>query len=129
MSLKDLLELDLKVQKALSAAKERERAELKHKMVSLAEESGFSMNELFGGRGAAKGKSTGVLVYELLGLKDEVNPSREQLVDVYTRALNCYRQQDWTRALELFARVRLPARCLAVLPKRRAFPPLQCWSS
>ena len=64
MSLKDLMELDLKVQKALGIAKERERAELKHKIAALAEESGFSVGELFGGRGAAKGKSAGIAKYK-----------------------------------------------------------------
>ena len=64
MSLKDLVELDLKVQKAISIAKERERAELKHKIAAMAEDSGFSVSELFGGRGAAKGKSTGVAKYK-----------------------------------------------------------------
>lgn len=64
MSLKDLVELDLKVQKAISIAKERERADLKHKIAAMAEDSGFSVNELFGGRGSAKGKSTGIAKYK-----------------------------------------------------------------
>ena len=64
MTLKDLMELDLKVQKALSIAKERERAELKHKIAALAEDSGFSVSELFGGRGVAKGKSAGIAKYK-----------------------------------------------------------------
>jgi DNA-binding protein H-NS len=64
MSLKDLVELDLRVQKAIVNAKERERAELKHKLAALVEDAGFSMNEFFGGRGAAKGKSSGVAKYK-----------------------------------------------------------------
>jgi DNA-binding protein H-NS len=64
MSLKDLVELDLKVQKAISIAKERERAELKHKIAALAEDSGFSVSELFGGRGSVKGKSAGIAKYK-----------------------------------------------------------------
>ena len=64
MALKDLMELDLKVQKAISLAKERERSEVKLKIAALAEDSGFSVNELFGGRGGAKGKSTGVAKYK-----------------------------------------------------------------
>lgn len=64
MSLRDLMELDLKVQKALGIAKERERAELKHKIAAMAEDSGFSVSELFGGRGAAKGKSSGIAKYK-----------------------------------------------------------------
>ncbi len=64
MSLKELVDLDLKIQKAIVAAKERERAELKHKIAALAENSGFSMSELFGGRTAVKGKSSGVAKYK-----------------------------------------------------------------
>jgi len=51
MSLKELLDLEAKVQKAINAARERERAEVKHAMAALAEKRGFSMAELFGGRG------------------------------------------------------------------------------
>jgi DNA-binding protein H-NS len=54
MSLKELLDLDAKVQKAINAARERERAEVKHAMAALAEKRGFSMAELFGGRGRGK---------------------------------------------------------------------------
>ena len=49
-----------------------------------------------------KGKTTGVLVYELIGIKGEVSTSTEELVEVYSRALAAYRNQDWTRAIELF---------------------------
>ena len=54
MSLKELLDLEAKVQKAIAGARERERAEVKHAMAQLAETSGFSMSELFGGRGRGK---------------------------------------------------------------------------
>jgi DNA-binding protein H-NS len=54
MSLKDLLELEAKVQKAISAARDRERAEVKHALAQLAEKRGFSVSELFGGRGRGK---------------------------------------------------------------------------
>src|SRR3974377_22843 len=56
MSLKELLDLEAKVQKAINAARERERAEAKFKqaMAALAERRGFSMAELFGGRGRGK---------------------------------------------------------------------------
>jgi len=64
MSLKDLLELEHKVQKAIGNAKDRERAELKHKIQTMAEHSGFSVNELFGGRGASKGRSSGIAKYK-----------------------------------------------------------------
>ena len=64
MSLRDLIELDLKVQKAIALAKERERAELKHKIAAMAEGSGFSVNELFGGGRGAKTKSGGIAKYK-----------------------------------------------------------------
>lgn len=67
MSLKELVDLEAKVQKALANARDRERSALKEKMAELAKNHGFSVNELFGGvrgaRGAAKGKSLGVAKY------------------------------------------------------------------
>ncbi len=52
------MELDLKVQKAIVTAKERERAELKAKIEEMAAESGFAINELFNsGRGGPKGRT------------------------------------------------------------------------
>jgi len=66
LSLKDLVDLEAKVKKAISAARDRERAELKKKVADLAETHGFSVAELFGtgrGRGAGKGKSVGVAKY------------------------------------------------------------------
>ena len=58
MSLKELMELDLKVQKAIAVAKERERAELKSKIEQMASESGFAVSELFSsGRGGSKGRT------------------------------------------------------------------------
>lgn len=64
MSLKELLDLEAKVAKAIAAAKEKERMELKRKMAEMAETHGFSVTELFGGRGVrGKGKSVGVARY------------------------------------------------------------------
>lgn len=58
LSLKDLMELDLKVQKAIASAKERERADLKAKIEKMAAQSGFAVSELFGtGRGGPKGRT------------------------------------------------------------------------
>lgn len=58
MSLKDLVELEARVKKAIVMAKERERAETKAKLMEMAEMSGFSVAELFGsgGRGGKGGK-------------------------------------------------------------------------
>ncbi len=67
MSLKELVELEARVAKAIAVMREKERAELKRKMAELAETHGFSVNELFGGgrggRGAGKSKSLGVARY------------------------------------------------------------------
>lgn len=67
MSLKELVDLEAKVQKAIAAVRDRERSELKEKMAELAKNHGFSVNELFGGvrggRGAGKGKSLGAAKY------------------------------------------------------------------
>jgi len=59
MSLKDLLDLELKVQTAIASAKDRERIELKQKIEELALDSGFSVEELFAakGRGSLKGRT------------------------------------------------------------------------
>jgi len=54
LSLKDLIELEAKVQRAISVARDRERAEVKQAMAALAEKRGFSVSELFGGRGRGK---------------------------------------------------------------------------
>ena len=49
MSLKDLVDLEAKVQKAIATARDRERALVKEKMAEMAKTHGFSVNELFGG--------------------------------------------------------------------------------
>jgi DNA-binding protein H-NS len=54
MSLKELLDLERKVQKAVNTARDRERAEVKQAMAKLAEKRGFSISELYGGRGRGK---------------------------------------------------------------------------
>jgi H-NS histone family len=49
MSLKELVDLEAKVQKAIAAARDRERSLVKEKMAEMAKTHGFSVNELFGG--------------------------------------------------------------------------------
>lgn len=56
-------------------------------------------------RVSVKGKKVGILVYELLGLKGEVTPSAEELVQLSSQALDYYLKQDWARAIELFEKV------------------------
>lgn len=58
MSVKELTDHIARAQKALGAAKDRERSDVKAKIASMAENAGFSMGELFGGRG--RGKSVAV---------------------------------------------------------------------
>ena len=54
MSLKQLRELEAKLQSAIPAARERERAQIKQEMAALAEKHGFSLRELVGhGKGKA----------------------------------------------------------------------------
>ncbi len=54
---------------------------------------------------SVKGKAEAVLVYELVGLKEEVSPADEDRVHLCTLALDQYRQQHWERAIQLFAQV------------------------
>lgn len=66
LSLKELVDLEARVKKALDVARDRERSELKKKMSDMAETHGFSVAELFGGgrgRGPGKVKSVGVAKY------------------------------------------------------------------
>lgn len=57
MSLKELLDLEAKVQKAIAVARDRERADVKQALAAMAEKRGFSVSELFGGRGRGKGSA------------------------------------------------------------------------
>lgn len=57
MSLKELLDLEAKLEKAILNARERERTEVKQKIEAIVQNAGFSVSELFGGRApAAKGR-------------------------------------------------------------------------
>src|SRR5579871_1133346 len=54
---------------------------------------------------SVKGKTEAVCVYELLGLKRDVTPGIDELIDRSTLALNHYRKMDWVRASALFEEV------------------------
>ena len=54
MSLKQLLDLESRVQAAIASTRERERVEVKKAMAELAEKRGFQLHELMGGRGKGK---------------------------------------------------------------------------
>lgn len=60
LALKDLIDLESRVKKAIVIAKERERTELRQKMVEMAEENGFSVNELFSTARPGKGGKVAV---------------------------------------------------------------------
>jgi adenylate cyclase len=47
------------------------------------------------------GRSAAVLIYELLGVADEVEPRMVDLTVCYTKALAAYRRQDWAGAMAL----------------------------
>ena len=55
-------ELEGRLGQAIANARVRERAEVKKKIADLADEHGFSVNELFGGKGM-KAKSSGFAKY------------------------------------------------------------------
>jgi DNA-binding protein H-NS len=62
MSLKELVALDAKIKAALADARAKGKAELKDKVAALAQQHGFSVNELFGGV-RNKTKSVGIAKY------------------------------------------------------------------
>jgi DNA-binding protein H-NS len=57
MSLRELLDLEARLQKAISGARDRERGEVKQKIEAIVQGAGFSVSELFGGRGGLKGRT------------------------------------------------------------------------
>lgn len=57
LGLKELLDLEARVRRAIAIAKDRERSDAKQELQALAEKRGFSMAELFSpGRGAKGSK-------------------------------------------------------------------------
>ena len=54
---------------------------------------------------SVKGKHEPILVYELLGLKSELDGQSVAWIEPYADALARYRQQDWKGAIQLFKRV------------------------
>jgi adenylate cyclase len=70
---------------------------------------------------SVKGRSTPVLVYELLGLKGETPPEQQELADRFAQVLQAYRRQEWTEALRGFEALleRFPEDAPAQVMKRR----------
>ncbi len=60
LPLKDLVELENRVRRAIMSAKERERNDTKQELHQLAEKRGFSVDELFGGGRRGKGSKVAV---------------------------------------------------------------------
>src|SRR5262245_53545588 len=56
MSLRELQEFELKVQKARVSAQERNRTELRKKIETMVADAGFRLSDIFGGRGG-KGRT------------------------------------------------------------------------
>ena len=54
MTLRELLALEMKLQKAIALARKRERAQVKQEFTALAEKRGFTLDELLEGRGKRK---------------------------------------------------------------------------
>jgi len=55
LSLKELLDHEAKVKKAIAHARERDKTEAKQKVDAVLKGMGFSFGELYGGRGSGKG--------------------------------------------------------------------------
>ena len=66
MSLKELVDLRERLAKAIVERQNQEKVELKQRIANLAQDAGFSINELFagGGRRGAKGKATSGAKYQ-----------------------------------------------------------------
>lgn len=65
MSVKELRELRTRIDSAITARQSKDRAELKQKMIALAEEAGLSLDDVLGGgrRGSRGGKGSVAVKY------------------------------------------------------------------
>jgi adenylate cyclase len=54
---------------------------------------------------SVKGKSAGMLIYELLGFKDQAGADLLELVSLSERALGLYRGRDWNAAIAVFEEI------------------------
>ncbi len=63
LSLKDLVELENAVAKALSSARDRDRAEVKGKVEALVASHGFTVAELFGAARGGRGRAASSAKY------------------------------------------------------------------
>ena len=63
MTVKELTDLQRRVESMIVVKQDRERVELRDKIQALAKEHGFEVSELFSGRGKGRAKSSGVVKY------------------------------------------------------------------
>ena len=64
MSVKELRELKTRIDSAITSRQAKDRAEIKQKMIALAEEAGLSIDDVLGGRrGGARGKGAVAVKY------------------------------------------------------------------
>jgi len=63
LSLRELVALEAQLGFAISAARARERADVKQRLTELAQSHGFSLSELLGGHRNGRKKSVGVARY------------------------------------------------------------------
>jgi DNA-binding protein H-NS len=60
LGLKELLDLEVRVRRAIAAARDRERADAKQELQALAEKRGFSVADLFGATRGVKGSKVAI---------------------------------------------------------------------
>jgi DNA-binding protein H-NS len=63
LSVKELRELKARIDAAITQRQAKDRAELKQKMMELAEEAGLSLDDIIGGRRGTRGKGTVAVKY------------------------------------------------------------------
>lgn len=56
------------------------------------------------GRIVVKGRTQGVPIFEIVGLKEHVMPATRECVEVFSAALEKYYERDWNGAIDLFAK-------------------------
>jgi adenylate cyclase len=58
------------------------------------------------GRIVVKGRTLGVPIYEIAGLKETVTPQQRECIEIFSRGMDRYYARDWDAALGLFAQSR-----------------------
>lgn len=63
LSVKELRELKSRIDSAIASRQSKDRAELKQKMIALAEEAGLSLDDVIGSRRGGRGKGSVAVKY------------------------------------------------------------------